>query len=379
MLNDAEMPTGEILRPLLAAAAMLLHGPWATSAAEPLRRFEYDHLQMGTWFRIVIYAPSDADASAASSAAFARVDALNAALSDYLPSSEVSRLTDPANAGIAAPLSQDLSRVLELVRPIERASGGALDLTIGPLSLLWRDAREQGRPPRAEDIQRAMRAVGYAHLDLDHARHTATPSRPGMRLDLGAVGKGYAADCILAECRQRGLTRVLAVAGGEVVAGDPPPGQEGWLVGLPSPSAKGMPEECLVLSCGAVSTSGDLHQFLTFEGKRYSHVIDPRTGAAVAHGCTVTVVASGTPSDGLVADALATAVSVLGPDDGPELLTRFAPAGARVIRRGAAGPTIIATPAFKKWRVVPRDSRDPAQARRVAPSNPATPAPSVPE
>ncbi|HPA19204.1 MAG TPA: FAD:protein FMN transferase [Verrucomicrobiae bacterium] len=329
--------------------------------ASPLQRFEYEHLQMATWFRLVIYAPERGIADRAATAAFARVDALNAAMSDFLPDSEVSRLTAPEHVKTAVPISEDLCRVFRCARPIEQNSGGALDLTAGPLTQLWRRARERGVPPDPDAIREARRAVGYELLILDLTRSSATPSIPGMRLDLGAVAKGYAADCALAECRRRGLTRVLANAGGEVVVGEPPPDQQGWLVGLPAPGAKDPPDECLVVANSAVSTSGDQNQFLAYGGERYSHVIDPRTGNAVAHGCTVTVVVSNTDSDGLIADALATAVNALGPEHGPALLARFGPAGARIIRPSPNGPTTITTPEFRRWRVVPRQPNPPDQ------------------
>lgn len=355
-----------LLHPLLAAISFAALAPAAldgadVTATDALLRFEYEHVQMGTWFRLVIYAPEADRADAAATAAFARIDALNASLSDYLPSSEVSLLTAPENVGIAMPLGEDLNWVLTHAMPIQKHSRGALDLTAGPLTRLWRRARERGTPPDPDSIRAALRTVGYEKLRFHASHATATPTVPGMRLDLGAVAKGYAADRALAECRALGLTRVLATAGGDVVAGDPPPGQPGWRIGLPSASASGPPEQCLILSRGAISTSGDENQHLTHGGKRLSHIIDPRTGNAVTHGCTVTVAVSHTPSNGLMADALATAVNVLGPEHGPELLSRFGTAGVRIIRPGPTGPTIQTTPAFQNWRVVPREAGPAAQ------------------
>lgn len=364
MLNGEPMPLAETAQrhpraPLFLAAAML--AATATHASDALQRFEYEHVQMGTWFRLVIYAPAADRADAAATAAFARIDALNASLSDYIPSSEVTLLTAPENVGSEVPLGEDLHWVLTHAMPIQEHSRGALDLTTGPLTHLWRRARESGTPPDPDSIRAALRTTGYEKLRFHASHATATPTVPGMRLDLGAVAKGYAADRALAECRALGLTRVLVAAGGDVVAGDPPPGQPGWRIGLPPASASGPPEQCLILSHGAISTSSDENQHLTHGGKRLSHIIDPRTGDAVTHGCTVTVAVSHTPSNGLMADALATAVNVLGPEHGPELLRRFGTAGARIIRPGPAGPTIQTTPAFQKWRVVPREACPAAQ------------------
>lgn len=354
-------------------ALVILNAAHAFADATP-QRFEYEHLQMGTWFRLVIYAADPESARGAATTAFARVDALNGSMSDYLDHSELSQLTAPANVGALVPISDDLSCVLRHARPIECQSGGALDLTVGPLTRLWRQGCERGIPPDDGDIREAMRAVGYEKLRLDPKRHSATPLVPNMRLDLGAIAKGYAADCAMEACRNRGLTRVLVNAGGEVVIGDPPPDQEGWLIGLPKATGDGPPDECLVIAHAAVSTSGDQNQFLAHGGKRYSHVIDPRTGTAVTHGCTVTVVISNSAADGLMADALATAVNVLGPIHGPEFLRRFGIAGARIIRPGSFGSDIIRTPGFLKWRVVPAapaaQIRDPGRPQTSDPSGP---------
>lgn len=317
-------------------------------------RFEYEHVQMGTWFRLVAYAPDKATADGAASAAFDRVDALNSILSDYIDDSEVSRLTRKTNVKIRVPVGEDLWRILELARPIEQASGGAFDLTTGPLTRLWRAARERGSPPDPHAIQDAKRFVGYPSLKINPEDKTVMPSIAGMALDLGGVAKGYAADCAIAECCKRGVRRVLVAAGGDVVVADPPPDQKGWRIALPHKSGSGVPDECMLLANGAVSTSGDKNQFLEHGGKRLSHVIDPRSGHALVDSCTVSIVTSASPSNGLMADALATASNVLGPGECPKFIARFAFAGARIIERTKSGPIVTTTPGFEKWEVVPR-------------------------
>jgi len=343
----------------LAAMAVLLSA--GARAETDQRRFEYRHLQMGTWFRLVAYASDAAKADEAASAAFARIDALNAALSDYLPDSEVSRLTTSENVRKDVPISEDLCRILRAVRAIERESRGAFDLTAGPLTKLWRRARDAGAPPSSDAIENARRLVGYEMLAINPKGRTARPAIDGMQLDLGGVAKGYAADCAIDECRKRGLNRVLLAAGGDIVVAAPPPGQDGWRIGLPPRTGSGFPDECIILSNAAISTSGDKNQYLEHGGKRYSHVIDPRTGNALIDACTVSVVTSGGASNGLMADALATTVNVLGPDEGPRLLSRFGIVGARVICPGPSGPSVIITPGFSKWPIVPRLPEPPNQ------------------
>lgn len=318
---------------------------------------------MGTWFRLVAYASDAAKADEAASAAFARIDSLNAALSDYLPGSEVNRLTASENVRTDVPISEDLWRIFQAARAIERESRGAFDLTAGPLTKLWRRARDAGAPPSPEAIENARRLVGYDMLAIDPETRTARPAIDGMQLDLGGIAKGYAADRAIDECRKRGLNRVLLAAGGDVVVAEPPPGQDGWRIGLPPLAGNGLPDECIIISNAAISTSGDKNQYLEHGGKRYSHVIDPRTGSALIDACTVSVVTSGGSSNGLMADALATAVNVLGPAEGPPLLSRFGIAGMRLIAPGPSGPSVMITPGFIKWPIVPRLPESPDRTR----------------
>ena len=149
-----------------------------------------------------------------------------------------------------------------------------------------------------------------------------------MRLDLGGIAKGYAADEALQVLRSHGLDRALVTLGGEVVAGSPPPGQPGWTVALRTPGGEQRP---LSLNNAAASTSGDAEQWMEVAGQRYSHVFDPRTGQPLIGRRSVTVVAR----EGMVADALATALSVLGPGQGLALVESFPGAAALWVEAGA--------------------------------------------
>jgi thiamine biosynthesis lipoprotein len=137
-----------------------------------------------------------------------------------------------------------------------------------------------------------------------------------MRLDLGGIAKGLAADEALAEIKRAGITRALVRASGDIVGGDPPPGETGWRIGIAPIDPDGPPTRFVRLANLAISTSGDSRQHLVVDGKRYSHIIDPRTGNGVSGRSSVSVVAP----RGMQADALATAVSVLGPEKGLDLI-----------------------------------------------------------
>ena len=276
-------------------------------AAPKIRRFEYSLPRMGTVFRIEMYAVSSAQASEAAEAAFARAEELEQIMSDYRADSELMRLSREGSSA-PFPVSSELYEVLAKSQWTSELSGGVFDISIGPLVDLWRGARKTGRLPDATAIARARSLVDYHSIELDPARHTVYLKRPGMKLDLGAIGKGYAADRMLAVLQSRGIKHAMVVAGGEVVASEPPPGSTGWKVAIDTADAEaGRPACTLLLHAAAVSTSGDEHQFLELNCHRYSHVINPRTGWALEGQRSTTVIAL----DSTTADALATAFSLM--------------------------------------------------------------------
>ena len=205
---------------------------------------------MGTHVRIVLYAPDVRVADAAAAAAFARVGALDQALSDYRDSSELMQLS--RRSGGALEVSDDLFRVLRASQQIARDSGGAFDVTAGPLSLLWRQARRQNALPDADRIAAARALVGHAKLELDEARRTIRLRQPGMLLDLGGIAKGFAADEAVALLAKSGVRRALVAAGGDIVAGEPPPGADGWRIGIASVGRRGSADRGLsrAAECG---------------------------------------------------------------------------------------------------------------------------------
>jgi thiamine biosynthesis lipoprotein len=247
---------------------------------------------MGTLVRITIYSK---DASPMR-AAFGRVAELDEKLSDYKPDSELNRLcrTD----GKPVKVSDDLFRVLEASEKLSRLTDGAFDVTIGPVTHLWR----VGKMPDAETMGR----VGWRNLVLDKRHRTAELRIAGMQLDLGAIAKGFAGDEALKTLRGLGVKRALIAVSGDIVAGDAPPGSRGWRVRLEPAGGE------ILLRNGAVSTSGDTEQFREIGSVRYSHIIDPKTGLGLTSTIAVTVVAR----RGLDADPIATAVSVMGEQRG---------------------------------------------------------------
>lgn len=319
------MPRADRLRhPLLLWGMTLLSAVLAGCAARrpaaaPPARWEFAQPQMGLPFRVVIYASDAGEARAGAEAAFARIAALNNLLSDYDTDSELNRLSRTAGEGRAVPVSPDLWHVLERAQALAARTDGAFDVTVGPLVSHWRKARREKRLPDPARLAAAAAAVGWTKLKLDPAARTATLLVPGMKLDLGGIAKGYAIDEALRVLRDRGLHRSLVSGGGDMAAGEPPPGRPGWRIEIaPLDVPQAPPARFVLLRHGALATSGDVFQRLEIEGVRYSHIVDPKTGLGLTDHSLVTVIAP----DCLTADSLATAVSVLGPARGLDLIER---------------------------------------------------------
>ncbi len=329
------------LRLILAIA--LIAAPSGWSRATPrLERFEYSLPRMGTIFRIEMYAPSKQQASLAAGAAFDRAEELEQIMSDYRPDSELERL-DREGTGAPFPVSADLYDILAKSLWTSQLSGGVFDVSIGPLVQLWRAARKTNRLPNPAEIVKAQALVDYRNIELDPANHTVFLKRAGMQLDLGAIGKGYAADAMLAVLKSQGIDHAMVVAGGEVIVSEAPPGSSGWKVGVDTADAEtGAPSCTLLLRSAAVSTSGDEHQFLELNGHRYSHVINPRTGWALEGESSTTVLAR----DSTSADALCTALSLMSVADGMRVVESLPGISALWVRQENGAWKHYASPGF---------------------------------
>ena len=326
-----------LLLTLLALGACGGDTPSGRAENEPagegaLGRFRYARTQMGVPFRLVIYARAEEEAQAASAAAFARVSELNAILSDYDPQSEAMQLCAKSGDGELHEVSPELRTLLALSGRWWQASDGAFDPTVGPFVQLWRAARREKRLPGEAALAEARERVGLQHVRLTPVDRLVRLERPGMRLDFGGIAKGFALDDALQVLRRRGIQHALAEAGGDIAVMGAPPGEAGWRVAITPLEEMGTPTQHLLLRDMAVATSGDRYQFVELGGKRYSHIVDPRTGLGLTERSLVTVVAS----TGAAADAMATVVSVLGPEKGIAWIDRQQGAAA-LPGRGAHG------------------------------------------
>jgi len=316
----------------------------AAVSPTPQARFTFSAPHMGTEFRIIVYADTEARASEAANAAFARIAALDRVLSDYRDDSELTRLGRHA-AGERVRVSDDLFRALSHAQRIARVTGGAFDPTVGPLTKLWRRARRTSELPLPSEIESARDAVGYRKLTLDAATRTVRLDRSNMRLDVGGIGKGFAADEAAVVLNRHKIQRALIAAGGDIAAIGAPPQSDAWTVAVASLDAAGGETRRIQLRNAAVSTSGDREQWLARGGVRYSHIIDARTGRPVVGTSSVTVVAQKAADS----DALATAIAVLGPEQGLKLVEAANDIAAFIQR--ARGER-VETFASRRWRTV---------------------------
>ncbi len=295
---------------------LLFYFPVLSPAQE--KRYEYTENHMGSPFRIVFYAENDELAGRASRAVFDRIRQLNTIMSDYLDGSEINRLSQQSGARRAVPVSPELFAIISQSVTISRNTGGCFDITLGPVIRLWRNAMLTRKFPDTVEIKKALKKTGYKKVKQDKGTQAIRLTKNGMRLELGAIGKGYAADECIAGLRSMGITSALADAGGDLALAGPPPGRRGWKIDVTS----GDPRDSvrvLELAHAGIATSGATYRYLDHGGKRYSHIVDPKTGLGLTNPLRSTVIAA----TGSEADALSTAFAVADPAARTRILANY--------------------------------------------------------
>jgi thiamine biosynthesis lipoprotein len=335
----------------VAVAAVLLEAAPFTFAAEAtLTRHAFSERHMGTLFQVILYAPDEPNARETARAAFRRIAQLDGIMSDYKETSELMRLCKKAG-GAPVAVSNDLFVVLSRAQEVSRLSDGAFDVTVGPVVRLWRRARKTKKMPDKDQLARALALVGYQKIKLDPKARTVQLATPGMLLDLGGIAKGYTADAVLALLKERGITRALVAGGGDIAVSEAPPHATGWKIGIaPLENPDKPPRRYLLLRKAAVSTSGDYEQHVDIGGKRYSHIVDPKTGIGLIGRSSVTVVAP----NGITADSLTKVVSVLGPRRGFAIVDKIDGVASYVVRKTEKGEEEFES---RRFAGVPQEKR----------------------
>jgi thiamine biosynthesis lipoprotein len=247
---------------------------------------------MGTTFSLVLYGRDRAALNAAAAVAFAELHRIDALLSNYRPESEWSEVNRTA-ALRPVHVSPELFRVLSECLRYSRESGGAFDITVGPLMKVWGFYKGEGLLPRGPEIAKATELVGYLHIQLDAVARTVKFDQSGVELDPGGIGKGYAVDCMVRVLRNQHVSSALVSAGGSSIYGlDAPPNRPtGWTIKIRAPENRDRIAAEVILKNMSLSTSGSYEKFFRAEGRIYSHIMDPRSGYPAQGTSSVSVLA----------------------------------------------------------------------------------------
>jgi thiamine biosynthesis lipoprotein len=249
-------------------------------------------------------------------AAFEEIARVEAALSSYRPTSEISRINGSAVRGPVV-TDPEVFGVIEQALHYSRRSDGAFDITVGALMRAWGFFRDDGHYPSLDELAEARAKVGWQHVALDNAKRSIRFLTPGIELDLGGIGKGFALDRAAHTLRRHGVTAALLGAGqSSYYAIGAPPDTEGWAITVHDPDDPARALSTVPLRDRSLSTSGNDQKSFWLDGRKYSHIIDPRTGEPATGMMQVTVTAR-TAAD---SDALATALFVLGPERAADLI-----------------------------------------------------------
>jgi len=268
----------------LLAAVLLLR----SAGAQPLERSTE---AMGATFSVVLYGSDQASMNQAIDAAFEEAHRLDELLSNYRPESEWSRINRDAFVRPVA-VSPELFRLLSDCLEYSRASEGSFDLTVGPLMRAWGFFGGDRRVPSSEQIHDALERVGYRHIQLNAQNRTVRFDRPGIEIDPGGIGKGYAVDRMAEILRERGFRNALVAASGSSIfgLGTPPEEPRGWPVSIADPRDHQKNVAEVFLKDQSLSTSGTYEKSFRSGGHRYSHIMDPRTGVPAETSVQVTVI-----------------------------------------------------------------------------------------
>lgn len=306
--------------------------PLATASLRPVSSeegsrelYKEARLIMGTYAEVSLYALNKEVAAEAIKAAFAEMERLDRLMSNYKSDSELSRINREAGRG---PIycDRELLQIIKKSLYYSNLTHGALDITVEPLVNLWGFYDGKVRVPSQEEIESLLPSISYKNIVI-HKESLSGESaldtvesisfgNPDTKLDLGAIGKGYAVDRAVEVLKSKGITAACINLGGNIYALGRPPGRDFWKIGIQHPREKDRLLGHLELKDHAVATSGDYERFFVVNGKRYSHILDPRTGWPVEGMVGATVVAPNATE----ADALSTSAFVLGEEKGLELL-----------------------------------------------------------
>ncbi|MGA2144033.1 MAG: FAD:protein FMN transferase [Bryobacteraceae bacterium] len=271
---------------------LFLLAAFAPAGAQTALRLEKSADAMGSTYTVVLYGTGRVAMEAAADAALDEARRLDDLLSNYKPSSEWSGVNRHAAEGPVR-ISEELFQLLAACRDYSRESEGAFDISVGPLMKVWGFYKGTGHLPHRAEVMAAREKTGYRHVHLDAAARTVRFDRPGVELDPGGIGKGYAVDRMVAILRRMSVDTALVAASGSSIygLGAPPDSPRGWPVDIKDPWDQRRKVAEVFLKDMSMSTSGSYEKFFRAEGRVYAHIMDPRTGYPAQGSVAVSVVA----------------------------------------------------------------------------------------
>lgn len=272
------------------------------------KRFEFEEKKMGSPFQLIFYDSDSLHAFNLAKNAFLIVDSLNNSFSDYTSTSEIAKINDNAGYGQFIKISNNLENILLQSKVAFFKSEGSFDITIGQLTKLWRKSRQEKKLPSSVELKSKLAVTGIKYLVIDTTKHSAKLLKKGASIDLGGIGKGFAAQKVYEFFVNNNIKKVLVNAAGNMAIGEAPIEKKGWEIAIEKPSANSFIDPKMVnLGNIAISTSGDAFQFVEINGKRYAHIINPKTGLGLSYQRQVTIICENATK----ADWLSTACYIL--------------------------------------------------------------------
>lgn len=281
------------------------------------QRVKKTQFLFGTVVDVTVIAKTKSDRSAIDMALSAMKD-IDDKVSIYNVHSEISNVNQ--NAGLSeVKVSDDTFNILERAYKLSQLTDGAFDVSIGSIVSLWGFGTTKNKIPSDNEIAEKLPLINYEKIILDHTNKTVKLADKGMKVDLGAIAVGYAVDKAVNVLKEKGVKNALVNGGGEIYAFGSPPKKSAWRVGIQHPRKPNAILGTIDLKDKAISTSGDYESYFEVNGKRYCHILNPKTGKPVENIMSVTVVADNTTD----ADALSTAIMVMGEKEGIRLAKRL--------------------------------------------------------
>ncbi len=283
-----------------------------------MNEFRIKEKLMGSAFELMVVSENKKKADKLLQMGIGEIKRLENLLSEFIPDSYTSRIN--SNAGKKAVIVDDeVFLLLERCKQISSITEGTFDITVGPLKKLYNFKNSILKIPEKKTILHTLRNTGYQNIELSKKNSSAYLTKKGMYISFAAIGKGYAADCVKKIWQDEGVKSGYINASGDLTAFGTKPDGSLWKMGIANPDNKNLILFYIPISCVSVATSGDYEQYFIHNGKRYSHNINPQTGLPLEGIKSVSVIS---PSAEL-SDALATAVSVMGPEKGIDFINQL--------------------------------------------------------